>query len=103
VAVLYPTSAEGFGFIPFEAARMGTPTLCVPFGPLSELVPELPVSPTGWSAAALAAAVERVTSDPQMGRDQVRAVLEAGGQFTWQNTADRLVDSYRAILARPRR
>jgi hypothetical protein len=38
-----------------------------------------------------------------MGRDQVRAVLEAGGQFTWQNTADRLVDSYRAILARPRR
>ncbi len=103
VAVLYPTSAEGFGFIPFEAARMGTPTLCVPFGPLSELAPDLPVSPASWSAQALADAVEEVTSDPQTGRSQVRAVLAAGGQFTWRNTADRLVNSYRELLARPRR
>lgn len=32
--VLYPTSAEGFGLVPYEAARFGTPTVCVGFGPL---------------------------------------------------------------------
>ena len=31
--VLYPTSAEGFGLVPFEAASFGTPTVAVGFGP----------------------------------------------------------------------
>jgi glycosyltransferase involved in cell wall biosynthesis len=102
-AVLYPTSAEGFGFIPFEAARFGTPTLCVPFGPLSELVPHLPVSAEGWSAGALASAVERVTFDPVLARQQVKALLAAGGQFTWPRSAAKLVAMYRDVLARPSR
>ena len=34
--VLYPTSAEGFGLVPFEAARFGSPTVTVGFGPLLE-------------------------------------------------------------------
>jgi glycosyltransferase involved in cell wall biosynthesis len=35
--VLYPTSAEGFGFIPYEAAALGTPTVFTSFGPLKEI------------------------------------------------------------------
>jgi glycosyltransferase involved in cell wall biosynthesis len=35
--VWYPTSAEGFGLVPFEAAAFGTPTVAVDFGPISEL------------------------------------------------------------------
>ena len=31
--VLYPTSAEGFGLLPFEAASFGTPCVHVAFGP----------------------------------------------------------------------
>jgi glycosyltransferase involved in cell wall biosynthesis len=102
-AVLYPTSAEGFGLIPFEAAQLGTPTVCVPFGPLPELVPQLPVSAEGWSAGALAAAVRRVTSDPVLAREQVKAVLAAGGQFTWRRSTAKLVGVYRDVLARPSR
>ena len=37
--VLYPTSAEGFGLIPHEAAAFGTPTVVVPFGPFAERLP----------------------------------------------------------------
>jgi glycosyltransferase involved in cell wall biosynthesis len=103
VAVLYPTSAEGFGFIPFEAARFDTPTLCVPFGPLSELVPRLPVAADSWSGAALASAIERVTSDPAVARSQVKAVFDAGGQFTWGRSASKLVRVYRDLLACPSR
>ena len=36
--VLYPTSAEGFGLVPYEAARFGTPTVHVSFGPLAEVL-----------------------------------------------------------------
>jgi glycosyltransferase involved in cell wall biosynthesis len=35
--VWYPTSAEGFGLVPFEAAVFGTPTVAVGFGPVEEL------------------------------------------------------------------
>ena len=35
--VLYPTSAEGFGFVPYEAAALGTPTVFTDFGPLREI------------------------------------------------------------------
>ena len=40
--VLYPTAAEGFGLVPFEAARFGTPTVSVRFGPLAEVSPDNP-------------------------------------------------------------
>ena len=36
-AVLYPTSAEGFGFVPYEAAALGAPTVFTDFGPLAEI------------------------------------------------------------------
>ena len=35
--VLYPSSAEGFGFVPYEAAALGTPSSFAHFGPLAEL------------------------------------------------------------------
>ncbi len=53
--VLYPSSAEGFGLVPFEAARFGTPTLFTRFGPLQELAPDIPVAAEDWSPDTLAA------------------------------------------------
>ena len=70
--VLYPTSAEGFGLIPHEAAAFGTPTVMVPFGPFAERLPDLPVAPPDWGVKTLAdaclAAVERSSSGPGPGR-----------------------------------
>ena len=37
---LYPTSAEGFGLVPFESAASGVPVVATNFGPLSELLPD---------------------------------------------------------------
>ena len=45
--VLYPTSSEGFGLIPFEAAALDTPTAFVAFGPLREMLPGVDAS-AGW-------------------------------------------------------
>ena len=101
--VLYPTSAEGFGFVPSEAARFGTPTVFVPTGPLGELYGDLPVVARDWSARALADAAECLLADPALSRAQVSAVVGAGAAYTWEAAAAGLVAVYRSILSLPTR
>jgi len=101
--VLYPTSAEGFGLIPEEAAAWGTPTLFVPFGPLGDRHPRLPVSPATWSPGAFADAVEELLADPSLGAAQVAAIAEGAAAYDWTVAADATVDAYWAVLGRPAR
>ena len=101
--VLYPTSAEGFGLVPSEAARFGTPTVFVPVGPLGEIYGGLPVTAADWSPAALADAAQQLLGDPAVGHAQVAAVVAAGADYTWAATAAKLVAAYRRILSMPPR
>ena len=114
--VWYPTSAEGFGLVPFEAAAFGTPTVAVDFGPIAELskaedpaaaaqqfgadVPRLAPS---WDADALADTAVAFLRDPDLGRRHVAAVAVAGRAYRWDRTADTLVALFRDTLARPKR
>lgn len=99
--VLYPTSAEGFGLVPHEAARLGTPTVMVPAGPLADLASRLPVAADDWSPRALADAAEALLWDPTLAATHVAATLAAGRDLTWDATAAGLVEVYRSLLARP--
>lgn len=101
--VLYPTSAEGFGLVPFEAACFGTPTVYVGFGPLDELATDAVVTAATWDPASIADAAEKLLNDPQLARQQVDAVLAAGEPYTWSATAETLVEVYRRLLAMPAR
>jgi glycosyltransferase involved in cell wall biosynthesis len=101
--VLYPTSAEGFGLVPYEAARFGTATVHVSFGPLAEVAPDLPVAAAGWAPAELAEACLALLSDPDLYQAQLKAVLRAAETYTWDRTAELLVSAYRQVLSRPRR
>ena len=97
--VLYPSSAEGFGLVPYEAARFGTPTLFTRFGPLQELAPDIPVAADDWSPDSLAAAADSLLSDAAQARAQVESCLAAGTKYTWAATAERLADLYRHVMA----
>ncbi len=99
--LLYPTSAEGFGLVPFEAAVFGTPTVLVSFGPLEPIASGLPVVATDWDPSSLADAADELLSDSGTAAAQVGAALATGQALTWDATADRLVDVYRSLLARP--
>ena len=101
--VLYPTSAEGFGLIPHEAAAFGTPTVLVPFGPLGERFPELPVAPRDWATAELTAATDALLRDPALARAQVDTLARDTERYDWQSTAAKTADVYRVLLARPAR
>ncbi len=99
--VLYPTSAEGFGLVPFEAAVMGTATLFVEFGPLAELLPDVPVRVKEWSASAVADGLDELLSSRDVAQQQLAAVMKVGDRLTWERFASKLVDSYLTTMARP--
>lgn len=99
---VYPTAAEGFGLVPFEAARFGTPTLHAGFGPLDEVMPDAPVVAVSWRPTDLADAAERLLADPALAKRQVESVLSSGDHYTWTRTAAGLVECYRELLSRPR-
>jgi glycosyltransferase involved in cell wall biosynthesis len=101
--VLYPTSAEGFGLVPFEAARYGTASVSVSFGPLREVSGSLPVTAESWDPSALADACERLLDDPDLYDRQITALLAAGDSYRWSRTAESLTDVYRSVLAKPPR
>jgi glycosyltransferase involved in cell wall biosynthesis len=101
--VVYPTSAEGFGLVPFEAAWFGTPTVNVAFGPLHEIAGPLPVEADDWDAGSVADAVERILRDPALAARQVECLVAASAGFTWQRTADRLARLFRTMLWTPAR
>lgn len=99
--VVYPTSAEGFGLVPFEAAEFDTPTVFVSFGPLAEFLDRMPVVAREWTPTALADAIASVASDPGVASAQVAAVKKVAGELTWDSAADQLIEAYLDALSRP--
>ncbi len=100
-AALYPSSAEGFGFVPFEAAAFGTPTVLVQFGPLAEMQPDASAAAASWDPEDLADAVDALLDDPDAVAAAVSETIAAGARFTWDDAAEKLVAIYREALAFP--
>jgi len=93
-AVLYPTSSEGFGLIPFEAASLATPTAFVRFGPMRESLPDVPAAPA-WRVTDFADHVETLLSAPG---PFLAAVDAARRRLTWAQCARLTIDGYRSML-----
>lgn len=97
---LYPTSAEGFGFIPYEAAALGTPSTFANFGPLEEIARASDV-PRTWSVEAFAADTAALLTDPVRAEARVGHLREAIKTYTWQRFADQLVEFMERIEQSP--
>jgi glycosyltransferase involved in cell wall biosynthesis len=99
--VLYPTIAEGFGLVPYEAAARGVPCLWAAGTALGELLPNDAAAIVAWDAAATAdAALELMRDDAARARN-VAAVQEAGAALSWQQTGRRLIEAYRTACEQP--
>jgi glycosyltransferase involved in cell wall biosynthesis len=97
-AVVYPSTYEGFGLTPFEAADANTPCLFAWHTSLAELLPESAARLVPWDereSAQRAAPVLR----PGPERDQlVRAIRLAGARFTSRSSAQGLAAAYSRAL-----
>ncbi len=98
-AVLYPTTYEGFGLMPYEAADNDRPCLFASHTALAELLPEELATLVPWDAGESAARVSRLLADPAAIHEHVLAIRRAAAPLTWQSTAESLIDIYRAAAA----
>jgi Glycosyl transferases group 1 len=100
-AVVYPSTYEGFGLIPFEAAAAGTPCLAASVSALREtLPPELAVL-VPWDASASAERALPVLSGGAARDALVAGLRSAGAPLTWEATGAALVEAYHAAVRLP--
>lgn len=101
--VLYPSTVEGFGMVPFEAARCGVPTLCSRYGSLDEVLPAgVPVI-DGFDVDAAADRAWPLLHDPAAAARLTAALVERADEHTWARVADRLIALFDEALRQPRR
>ena len=100
-AVLYPTTSEGFGLIPFEAARAGTPCLFAWHTSLAEYLPESPASIVPWDVDVTAARIAPALV-PGSERDRlICSVATAAVGLTAERHARSHVEVYARAVAEP--
>lgn len=99
-AVIYPSSAEGFGFVPYEAAALGTPSTFTLFGPLAELT-GVTDAPQSWDRVAYARDLAELLTDPERAEGRVSTLQRAIHQRSWRDYANDLVDFMLHIHSMP--
>ncbi|HEX6389091.1 MAG TPA: glycosyltransferase [Solirubrobacteraceae bacterium] len=100
-AVVYPTTYEGFGLVPFEAAEAGRPCLFAPVTSLAEVLDEDAALLVPWDVDASADRVIDVLRDPAAAEAQVARVQASADRYRWDETGRALVRAYDHALARP--
>lgn len=99
--VVYPTTYEGFGLVPFEAADHGVPCLWAGGTALGEVLPASAAAIVAWDPAASADRAFELIRDEGARARQVAAVREAAEPLTWDATAASLVELYEATCDAP--
>jgi glycosyltransferase involved in cell wall biosynthesis len=100
--VLYPSVSEGFGLVPFEAARHGTATLASRMGSLDEVLPtEIPAI-DNFDPRDTAKIVEQLLASPQKTASMAESIARRGADFTWDRTALSTLDLIDRVLGGPR-
>jgi len=98
--VMYLTSAEGFGLVPFEAARMDVPTLFVSFGPLRELIDD-PDLPTNYDLQGLTERAALLLTDETAAKSAIGSALQNLDTLNWEETARKSVEAYFELMNQP--
>lgn len=102
VAILYPTVSEGFGLVPFEAARFGTPTIASRMGSLDEVLPHDIPTIIDFDIDDTTRLVRDVIASDSVRRDIVTAILRRADEFTWGRTASLMLELVDDVLSGPR-
>ena len=89
--VLYPTTREGFGFVPFEAAEFGTPTL---FGRNTSLAELFPASPSylSFDVQEDVTTILSILDSLAVQQSLIDYVREVSADLTWDVHGEKLIE-----------
>jgi glycosyltransferase involved in cell wall biosynthesis len=87
VALLMPSTYEGFGLPVLEAMRLGTPVICARASSLPEVAGDAAEWVEPGNDAQLAATIDRVLSDAGLRARMRAASLAQAARFSWDETA----------------
>ncbi len=93
-AVVYPTTSEGFGLTPFEAAEAGTPCLFASHTSLAEILPADAALLMAWDPDESARRVMPVLRPGPERARHVQTISQAGARFTSAENARGLAEVY---------
>jgi GT2 family glycosyltransferase/glycosyltransferase involved in cell wall biosynthesis len=100
-AVLYPTTYEGFGFIPFEAADAGLPCFFAHSTSMAETLAGVTAVIQPWNAEATADAAIEYLRDERARRRFVAELRTAADNHTWDRTAEQTFRAYEEVVTMP--
>ncbi|WP_266363382.1 glycosyltransferase family 4 protein [Tellurirhabdus rosea] len=88
----FPSYAEGFGLPPLEAMRCGRPVIVSDRTSLPEVCGKAGVYVNPDDPADIAAKINHLLGDPQFYQEKSLQSLQHSGQFTWQESARRIIN-----------
>jgi glycosyltransferase-like protein len=98
-AFAFPSVKEGFGLVVLEAMATGLPVVATDIPVFAEYLTDgvdALLAPAG-DAAALADALGRLATDGDLRRRLVAGGAEVVGRFTWETSARRHLEIYKAV------
>jgi len=92
--VISPSTYEGFGLVPFEAAEAGTPCLFARQASLAEVLPEESALIQPWDHVQAADRAIRLMTEPAEARRVLTSIQAAASLYSWDRTASALLKIY---------
>jgi glycosyltransferase involved in cell wall biosynthesis len=89
---------EGFGQPVLEAMACGAPVICSDVSSLPEIAADAAILVPPADASRLAEAIRSVLDDPALGATLRARGLQRSRDFSWQKTADAVVDVYERLF-----
>jgi glycosyltransferase involved in cell wall biosynthesis len=102
-AFVFPSLYEGFGLPVLEAMARGVPVACSNASSLPEVAGDAALLFDPRDESAIAGAITRLLSDPELAERLRERGRERARQFTWERTARATIESYGRALAAPAR
>ena len=98
-ALIVPSRSESFGLVAVEAQATGLPVVAANVGGLRHVVEhrQSGVLVDGWDATDFAKAVLEILQSPATREDMSLGAIAASRRFSWEVTADRLLELYEGI------
>lgn len=94
---VYPSLYEGFGLPPLESMACGTPVIASDVSSLKETLGDAALFVKPEDPASIAALINELLENEAGRNDLIRKGLDRCNAFSWEKTAEKIIDVYKSI------